>query len=68
MKCVDLIFDMKYVVLFQRPNSLPNMDEWFRKKEGADKRCEELQLMFDWLYFRNGKKEEKTVCWVESVF
>ncbi len=59
---------MKYVVLFQRPESLPNMDEWFNMKECADKRCEQLQLMFDWLYLRNEKKGEKTVCWVESVY
>lgn len=44
------------------------MDEWFSERECADKRCEKLQLMFNWLYHRNEKKEEKTVCWVESVF
>ena len=59
--------NMKYVVLFQRPNRTANMDEWFDDEEKAQKRCSELQGMFDWLVSRNGKEEERAVCWVETV-
>ena len=43
------------------------MDEWFDDEEKAQKRCSELQGMFDWLVSRNGKEEERAVCWVETV-
>lgn len=67
MKCVDLIFDMKYVVLFKRHNRTPNMDQWFDTEEEAENRCSELQGMFDWLYERNDKVEGNCIVWVEPV-
>jgi hypothetical protein len=66
MKCVDLIFDMKYVVLFKRQDRIPNMDQWFDTEEDAEKRREELQEMFNWLYERNDKVEGNCIVWVEE--
>jgi len=58
---------MKYAVLFQRPGRVANMDEWFSTKEEAQRRCSELQGMFDWLYTRNNKVDGPAKCWVETV-
>jgi len=58
---------MKYVVLFQRPGRVANMDEWFSTQVEAEKRCSELQGMFDWLYERNNKVDGPAKCWVECV-
>jgi len=57
---------MKYVVLFKRPGRIPNMDEWFDTKQEAEKRCEELQSMFDWLYEMNNKGDGPCNVWVEE--
>ena len=56
---------MNYIVIYQREGRLPNMDQWFDKKIEAEKRCEELQGMFDWMYERNNKMEGPCKCWVE---
>ncbi len=66
MKCVGLIFDMKYVVLFQRPNRIPNMDQWFDDRKDAERRCSELIGMLDWLYERNNKVEGPSKVWIEE--
>jgi hypothetical protein len=58
---------MKYAVLFQRPGRVANMDEWFSTQGEAEKRCSELQGMFDWLYERNNKVDGPAKCWVETV-
>ena len=58
---------MKYAVLFQRPGRVANMDEWFSTMEEAQRRCSELQRMFDWLYERNNKVDGPAKCWVETV-
>lgn len=58
---------MKYAVLFQRPGRVANMDEWFSTKEEAQRRCSELQGMFNWLYERNNKVDGPAKCWVETV-
>jgi hypothetical protein len=58
---------MKYVVLFHRPGRIANMDQWFDTLEEAEKRCSELQAMFDWLYVRNNNVEGPTKCWVETT-
>jgi len=60
MKC-------NYVVLFQRPGRVANMDQWFDTQWDAEKRCEELQSMFDWLYERNNKVEGPCKVWVETA-
>tara|TARA_B100000925_G_scaffold269960_1_gene232109 strand:+ start:230 stop:409 length:180 start_codon:yes stop_codon:yes gene_type:complete len=57
---------MKYVVLFQRPGRVANMDEWFDTKQEAEKRCEELKDMFDWLYERNNRSGGPCDVWVEE--
>ena len=57
---------MKYVVLFRRPGRVANMDEWFDTKQEAEKRCEELKDMFDWLYERNNKAGGPCKCWIET--
>lgn len=57
---------MKYVVLFKRPGRVANMDEWFDTKQEAEKRSEELQDMFNWLYERNNKTDGPCVVWVEE--
>ena len=56
---------MKYVVLFKRPGRVANMDEWFDTQYDAERRCEDLQSMFDWLYERNNKVDGPAECWVE---
>jgi|TARA_B100000035_G_C21010402_1_gene559357 hypothetical protein len=56
----------QWVVLFQRPGRVANMDEWFSSKVEAEKRCEQLQSMFDWLYERNNKSDGPCKCWVEE--
>jgi len=43
------------------------MDEWFSTQVEAEKRCSELQGMFDWLYERNNKVDGPAKCWVECV-
>lgn len=58
---------MKYAVLFQRPGRVANMDEWFFTMEEAQRRCSELQGMFNWLYERNNKVDGPAKCWVETV-
>ena len=58
---------MKYVVLFQRPDRTPNMDEWFDNRKDAERRCSELIGMFDWLYESNNKVEGPARVWVEEV-
>ena len=57
---------MKYVVLFQRPGRVANMDEWFDTKQEAENRCEELKDMFDWLYERNNRSGGPCKVWVEE--
>lgn len=58
---------MKYVVLFQRPGRVANMDEWFDKKWDAEKRASELRGMMDWLYERNNKVDGPCKVWIETV-
>lgn len=59
--------NFKYVVLFQRGDRSTNMDEWFDVKVDADKRCRELQYMFDWLNEKNDNRGEVCKVWVEAV-
>jgi len=42
------------------------MDEWFDTKQEAEKRCEELKDMFDWLYERNNRSGGPCDVWVEE--
>ena len=57
----------KYAVLFQRPGRVANLDEWFDTQGDAERRSEELQSMFDWLYERNNKVDGPCKVWVEIV-
>ena len=57
---------MKYVVLFQRPNRIPNMDEWFDDRNDAERRCSEFIGMLDWLYESNNKVEGPSKVWIEE--
>jgi hypothetical protein len=57
----------KYAVLFQRPGRVANLDEWFDTQGDAERRSEELQSMFDWLYERNNKVDGPAKVWVECV-
>ena len=41
---------MKYVVIYQREGRMANMDQWYDTRPEAEKRCEELQGMFDWMW------------------
>jgi len=58
---------MKYVVLFQRGDRTPNLDEWFMTQYDAEKRRKELQLMFDWLRDQNPKETEPVSVWVQCA-
>ena len=46
---------LKYAVLFRRGDRTPNLDEVFEDKDQAERRCEELQHMFDWMEQQSGK-------------
>lgn len=58
---------MKYVVLFKRGERVPNLDEWFDTQYDAERRCDELQGMFDWLYERTNRASDKCTVWVECA-
>lgn len=57
---------MKYAVLFKRGERTPNLDELYDQKDEAERRCEELQHMFDWLETQSGKPQEHRDVWVEE--
>ncbi len=57
---------MKYAVLFKRGDRTPNLDELYDDKGQAERRCEELQHMFDWLELQSGKPQDHRDVWVES--
>tara|TARA_Y100001970_G_scaffold67000_1_gene85414 strand:- start:8 stop:193 length:186 start_codon:yes stop_codon:yes gene_type:complete len=57
---------MKYAVLFKRGDRTPNLDELYDQKDEAERRCEELQHMFDWLETQSGKPQEHRDVWVEE--
>jgi len=57
---------MKYAVLFKRGERTPNLDELYDQKDEAERRCEELQHMFDWLETQSGKPQEHRDVWVEA--
>ena len=58
---------MKYVVLFQRGDRTPNIDEWFDTQYDADKRKKELQRMFDWLNNKQTYETDPVSVWVECA-
>lgn len=58
---------MKYVVLFQRGDRTPNLDQWFETQGDAECRKNELQSMFDWLKNHNPKSVEPVSVWVECA-
>jgi len=58
---------MKYVVLFQRGDRQPNIDEWFTTLPDAEHRRKELQGMFDWLKQSNKNTTEDVSVWVECA-
>ena len=58
---------MQYVVIYQiEGRRLVNMDQWCDKRIEAEKRCEELQGMFDWMYERSNTMEGPCKCWIEE--
>ena len=57
---------MKYVVIYQREGRMANMDQWYDTRPEAEKRCEDLQGMFDWMWERNNKLEGRCQCWIEE--
>ena len=58
---------MQYVVIYQiEGRRLVNMDQWYDKRIEAEKRCEELQGMFDWMYERSNTMEGPCKCWIEE--
>ena len=58
---------MKYVVIYQiEGRRLANMDQWYDKRIEAEKRCEELQGMFDWMYERSNTMKGPCKCWIEE--
>ena len=57
---------LKYAVLFKRGDRTPNLDELFEDKDQAERRCEELLLMFDWMEQQSGKATDHKDVWVES--
>ena len=57
---------LKYAVLFKRGDRTPNLDELFEDKDQAERRCEELQHMFDWMEQQSGKATDHKDVWVES--
>ena len=58
---------MQYVVIYLiEGRRLVNMDQWYDKRIEAEKRCEELQGMFDWMYERSNTMEGPCKCWIEE--
>ncbi len=57
---------LKYAVLFKRGDRTPNLDELFENKDQAERRCEELQHMYDWLEQQSGKSSDHRDVWVEE--
>jgi len=57
---------LKYAVLFRRGDRTPNLDELFEDKEQAERRCEELQHMFDWMEQQSGKLSDHKDVYVEE--
>ena len=58
---------MQYVVIYQiEGRRLVKMDQWYDKRIEAEKRCEELQGMFDWMYERSNTMEGPCKCWIEE--
>ena len=57
---------LKYAVLFKRGDRIPNLDELFENKDQAERRCEELQHMYDWLEQQSGKSSDHRDVWVEE--
>ena len=58
---------MQYFVIYQiEGRRLVNMDQWYDKRIEAEKRCEELQGMFDWMYERSNTMEGPCKCWIEE--
>ena len=57
---------LKYAVLFKRGDRTPNLDELFDNKDQAERRCEELQHMYDWLELQSGKSTDHRDVWVEE--
>ncbi len=57
---------LKYAVLFKRGDRTPNLDELFDNKDQAERRCEELQHMYDWLELQSGKATDHRDVWVEE--
>tara|TARA_R100000773_G_C4204643_1_gene105937 strand:+ start:371 stop:565 length:195 start_codon:yes stop_codon:yes gene_type:complete len=59
---------MQYVVIYQREGRMANMDEWFDTRQEAEKRCEELQGMFNWMWEMNKKRERPCNVWIEERY
>ena len=57
---------LKYAVLFRRGDRIPNLDEVFEDKDQAERRCEELQHMFDWMEQQSGKLSDHKDVYVEE--
>jgi len=58
---------MSYVVLYKTSELIPHMDQWFDSITDAEKRCRELQLMFDWMHSMKNNKDDSCLVWVECI-